>query len=268
MLSRIALRIAAVEAIKGKTLVGDNVLDSQIGALDVAGDGTIVTDQKKPFISVYTEGSIEAGRLDFRSVHNVGETELLFEMGMTAAMTDTDPDTGESRLVGIGIPATDPAIELFLEAVGRQVINALADPDNEWAAIWRDLAKSHTKIQRRRASDAGTGTRIAAHQTVITIDLLPEPIYGRPLAGTSVWSRLFAKMDATNHPYLAIMRSLIESETPPTTLDTWRRDFGLSIEHADALGQDSGNVGNWPDGVLTIIDHPGGVIDQPDGGLA
>lgn len=37
-LARIALRIAAVEALKGKTLVGDNVLDSPNGALDVQAE--------------------------------------------------------------------------------------------------------------------------------------------------------------------------------------------------------------------------------------
>lgn len=59
-LIRIAARMAAVRALRGRTLVGDNVLDSQIGALDVGADGELRTEEDKPFISVYTHGKTTA----------------------------------------------------------------------------------------------------------------------------------------------------------------------------------------------------------------
>ena len=54
-LTMMALRIAAVEALKaGGTMVGTNVLDSQISAIDQTVDGDLKTDQKRPFIAVYS----------------------------------------------------------------------------------------------------------------------------------------------------------------------------------------------------------------------
>src|SRR5690606_36217188 len=107
---------------------------------------------------------------------------------ISAAMTDTDPDTGVSTVIGIGIPATDPALEFYLDCVGRQIAVALSDPDNAWAEIWRGLSSSVLKIERKRTSDAASGTRIAAHQLVITLDLLPDPVFGAPIAPTSIWA--------------------------------------------------------------------------------
>ncbi|MBN9052491.1 MAG: hypothetical protein J0H80_01660 [Rhizobiales bacterium] len=90
MLGRIAWRIATIEALKGRTLVGDNILDSQIGALDVAGDGTIRTEMERPFVAVYTDGAVVNERLSSRELHRCGETDLTIESGITAAMTVTD----------------------------------------------------------------------------------------------------------------------------------------------------------------------------------
>ena len=88
MLGRIALRMATIEALKGSTLVDGNVLDSQIGALDIAADGTIRTDQEKPFISVYVEASKQDGGFNIRGLHKTGLTELVIEIGITTAMTE------------------------------------------------------------------------------------------------------------------------------------------------------------------------------------
>ena len=199
MLSRLAIRIATVEALKGKTLVGNNVLDSEIGALDVAADGSIRTDTQKPFLSVYTDGSKAEGDLDARALHDCGRLDLTIEAGITAAMVETDPDTGESRIAGIGIPAADPAMEMYLDCVDRQVVTALTDPDNEWADLWRGLSLRAVTVERRRTADA-TGVRIAAHQTVIALDLLPEPAMAEPLEAGTPFDRFLAKLDAARVP--------------------------------------------------------------------
>ena len=51
-LIRYAVRVAAVEAVRGRTLVAGNVLDSENGSLDVLADGTLRTDQDRPFSSI------------------------------------------------------------------------------------------------------------------------------------------------------------------------------------------------------------------------
>jgi hypothetical protein len=234
MLARIALRIAAVEALKGQTLVGDNVLDSQIGALDVAADGTIRTDQQKPFLSVYVEGSKVENGLELRGLHRSGQTEFMIEIGITTAMTVTDSETGVSEVIP-GLPATDPAFEFYLDVVGRQIVNALSDPNNAWAEIWRGLSSSVVKIERKRTSDAASGTRIAAHQLVITLELLPDPVFGEPIAPTSIWAKLFAQMESAEHPFLPTLQSLVGDPTGVLDHEAQRRRRGMTLDEARAL---------------------------------
>lgn len=236
MLARIALRVATIEALKGKTFVDGNVLDSEMGALGVAADGSIRTDQDAPFVSVYVDDSKIEDRLDLRALHRSGPTELTIEAGITAAMTETDQETGESTVVGIGTPATDRALEFFLDCVGRQIVTALTDPRNEWAELWRGLSTSVIKVERKRTSDAAaTGTRIAAHQLVITLDLLPDPVFGEPVAETSIWAKFLAKMDAVEHPYLATMQALIGDPSGVLMHEAQRRRFGMTLDEARAL---------------------------------
>lgn len=257
MLGRIALRMAAVEALKGSTLVGGNVLDSEIGALDVTADGELRTDQEKPFISVYVEGAKLEGAADIRALHKSGPTDLIIEIGITAAMTATDPETGASEVIGLQIPATDPAFEFFLDCAGRQVVNALTDPRNAWSEIWRGLLSGIVKIERRRTANASSGARVAAHQIAITGDLLPDPVYGEPVAPTSIWKKFFDKLaeptlpnpdhdpDEANSTALivdpivakkrAAMLALLGD--PEATLDhqAQRQRFGMTLEEARAL---------------------------------
>lgn len=232
MLGRIAWRVCAIEAIKGRTFVGDNVLDSQIGALDVASDGTLRTDQEKPFIAIYTDGAVAKDGLTIRELHRSGDTDLTIETGVTTAMLVTDAETGESQVVP-GLPATDRDFEFYLDAVGRQVVNALSDPEDPWAEVWRGLASSIRKVERKRTSDAASGARIAAHQLVITGDLLPDPVFGEPLKG--IWLKLFALLEDRQHSYRDLMRSLVGAPGSESLIQ--RRRFGMTIDemHAQLL---------------------------------
>lgn len=239
MLGRIALRMAAIEALKGNTLVDDNVLDSQIGALDVNADGDLRTDQEKPFISVYVESAKLEDKTDLRALHRSGPTELVIEIGITAAMTEVDPETGAAKVIGLGIPATDPAFEFFLDCVGRQVVNALTDPNNEWAEVWRSLSSGTFKIERRRTSDASHGIRIAAHQMVITVGLLPDPVKGEPVAETSAWMKFFDKCAESSDPVLIKKREAMMDllGDPDNTLNSeaQRQRFGMTLDEVRAL---------------------------------
>jgi hypothetical protein len=233
-IGRIALRIVTIEALRGKTSVADNILDSQIGSLDVGADGTLRTDQEKPFLSVYTDASKAEDLGSGRRLWHNGLTELLIESGIAASMSETDQETGASTIIG-GIPATDAAFEFFLDVVDRQLTAVLMDPDNAWAEIWRRLVRDIAKVERRRVSDAETGTRMAAHQQCITCDLLPDPVYGEPIAPTSVWQALIDAMEAVEHPYLAKMQELMGSNVSQLHTKEQRRRFGLTLDEARAL---------------------------------
>ena len=80
-LCRVALRISAVEAIKGRTLVGGNVLDTPNGALDIQADGSLRTDEEKPFIAVYTDQGKAEG-VTGRSLVENGLCDVVFETGV------------------------------------------------------------------------------------------------------------------------------------------------------------------------------------------
>jgi hypothetical protein len=91
------------------------------------------------------------------------------------------------------------------------------------------------KVERKRTSDAASGTRIAAHQLVIALKLLPDPVFGEPVADTSIWAKLFAKMEAVEHPYLATMRALVGDTDGVLMHEAQRRRFGMTLDEARAL---------------------------------
>lgn len=191
-LTRIAARLAAVYALRGKTLVGDNVLDSQIGALDITADGELRTDEEKPFISVYADAAKSDENM-LRSWVDNGATDFLFEMGVTAAHTEFNDETGETTLVGVGIPATDAAFEFLLDVVARQIGDALSDPENEWAEIFRKFLRGVNRIERARTSGDGSGIRLAAQQIKVTADLIADPVRGVELKPAHPLAMFFAK---------------------------------------------------------------------------
>lgn len=232
-IGRIALRIATIEALRGNTSVADNVLDSEIASLDVKADGNLQTNQEKPFISVYTDGAKIDDLGGGRRLWLNGLTELLIETGIAASMAETNQETGESTVIG-GIPATDSALELFLDVIDRQTISVLMDPNNVWSEIWKSLIRDIVRVERRRTADAETGTRMAAHQQCIICDLLPDPVFGEPIAETSIWRRLLDQMSAIDHPYLETLQNLIgASGSDP--IPSQQRRFGMTLEEARAL---------------------------------
>lgn len=254
MIGRIALRIATISALKGRTLVGDKVLDSEMVALDHDENGKLFTRQKRPFITVYTGDAEVDGDLSVRSLHKSGITELIIEIAVASTLSVRN-DKGNQEVVA-GIPATDENFEFFLDVTARQVINALSDPNNEWSEIWRNLTNRVVAIVRRRTSSA-LGERFAAMQIVILVDLLPDPLSGAALAPTGIWAKLFARLgeptvenpdhdpdDPDSPPMvvdpevaakLIVLQSLLGEAGQSTELDEARRRFGLTRGEAEAM---------------------------------
>jgi hypothetical protein len=236
-LVRIAARIAAVQALMGKTLVGDNVLDSQIGALDVAADGTVRIDGDKPFIAVYSEGATtKDDNTTLRALNVNGTTTFLFEAGITAAHVEADPETGEGVVLE-GIPGTDANFEFFLDIVVRQIGDALTDPANEWAEIFRLLSIGYAVVERARTSGDGNGVRLAAQQLKIETRLVADPVRGVPLNAESPVARFFAKAATLEDPVISARVALMQS-----TLDgdehSWQtalRRYGLTYGEGEAM---------------------------------
>jgi hypothetical protein len=230
---RIAARISAVEALKGATIVGQNVLDSEIGVLDIAADGSLRSDKDKPFISVYTDGSQVLTGLELRSLSSPGQLDIVFEAGVTTAQAVTDSETDESVI--LGMPATDANFEFHLDLALRQIGDALNDPDNEWAEIFRSLCVSFKSASRARISGDTNGIRLAAHQLKISADMVAEPLAGRPLNSSSPFARFLQKCEGVERltEQVALMRAQISGDA--NELHTAMRRYGMIYPEADAM---------------------------------
>lgn len=228
------LRIAAVEAIRGMTLVGDRVLDSEIAALSADADGSIRTDQEKPFVAVYTDDG-EATGID--GLYDGGFVDVVFEAGIAASMTVTDPDTGASEVYA-GIPATDRAFEVHADFVCRQIVDALSDRENAWADVWRGLTVRRVKTRRRRASSVERSARLAAAQLTITVASIDDPARGVPIDPALPFGKLLALMEASADGVLTATAALIRAHLAGDR-EPWRtvqEQLGLSSAALAVLG--------------------------------
>ncbi|MGY6709710.1 MAG: hypothetical protein ACXIVF_15430 [Rhizobiaceae bacterium] len=271
-LARIGLRIAAVEALKGKTRVADNVLDSQIAALDVGADGALRTDQEKPFIAVYTSGATHESDSDLRSMLGNGLTEIEFEMGIAASMTETEPETGVSTIVG-GLPATDPAYEFHLDMVAREIADTLNDPTNEWAEIFRGFIHRIGKIEHARTASGHIGVRLAGRQIRLTAMLIDDPMKGEALAPDGPFAKLRSSLAAHENVVRRAQGEMIAA-TIAGTNEPWevvQRRLGMNADELFALGlgplaQDEDREAPEAELATLDLDGAGAVEVEPENG--
>lgn len=228
-----ALRIAAVEALKaGGTLVGDNVLDSQISAIDQTADGQLRSDQKRPFIAVYTDAAKDQD-LGQTGLRSNGRVELMFNCGVSVTMAETDKETGETQIVDL-FPATDAALEAVLDALDVQITRTLTDPDNPWAQVFGDFVTTYVAKENVRSSSSAESVRLAAGQIKLTVDVFADPRHGQPLPEGGPWPRFMALMEEHSHPRLELMQILL-GEGVTGTFAEFERLTGMTVQDAQSL---------------------------------
>lgn len=192
-LTMMALRIAAVEALKtGGTMVGTNVLDSQISAIDQTVDGGLKTDQQRPFIAVYSDNS-KAEDLGGTGLRANGRVELTFNCGVSLTMGQSNKETGVTEIIE-GLPSTDAQFEAILDVVGCQICRVLTDAENPWAQVFGNMCVLVSKMQVR-SSSAAENVRLACGQVKLTVDAYADPSLGQVFAEDSHWPRFLALME-------------------------------------------------------------------------
>lgn len=232
-LTMMALRIAAVQALKaGGTLVGDNVLDSQISAIDQTADGQLRSDQQRPFIAVYTDAA-KAQDLGRTGLRSNGRVDIMFNCGVSLTMAETDRDTGETRIVDL-FPATDAHLEAVLDALDVQITRVLTDPDNMWSQVFGDFVQAYVAKEHVRSSSRAESVRLAAGQTRLTIDVFADPRLGQPLAEGGPWPRFLALMAAQGVPQLALFQQLIGEPVSGAYAEV-ERLTGMTVRDAQSL---------------------------------
>ena len=238
-LARIALRITAVEALKGRTRALKNVLDSEIGIIDSDKGGTVTIESDQYFIAIYTDaGKTQVGDNELRSLLLNGRTEIMFETGVTASMGVPDPDSGENRLPEIGIPDTDGNFEFTLDLISREIVQALTDPDNAWGQLFLSFVYRTVSTERTRVGNIADGVRLAAHQTKIIVDLIDDPEPKCPLDPDAPFARFIALALASEDESLQKKATFIEAIITGNR-EPWERlqqVHGMSAQELLALG--------------------------------
>lgn len=228
--ARLALRICAVEALKGKTGVGDAVFNSRNGALDVSVGG-LTTQEDKPFIAVFTETSIDKDSAE-QALRTNKNLDIIFEYAVTQAMA-TKNDDGEAVIMPY-VPATDEGMELFLDTVGSDIVAALSDETSEWADVWRSLRGTVVEVERRRVSSEMNSVSLAAQQLRIRVDALPDPVRGEKLRNDSAWAKFINLLKKTDNSLADFLAKRFDEENPAQAA----RRFGLTLAEARALMAD------------------------------
>jgi hypothetical protein len=236
-ITRIAVRMAAVQALKGVTLVGDNVLDSEMGSLEVDADGTLRSGEDKPFITVYTDAaSTKDNDNTMRAMTVNGATDIVFEAGITAAMTETDPVTDQTKLIGVGTPATDQGLEFHLDMVVRQIGDALTDPENIWGQIYQRFIQRMISVDRARTSGADAGVRLAGHQIKVKVDLMSDPVKGT-VKESSALAAFFEAADGVDDAAFQAQIAFMKAQLSVDPAD-WKgamQRYGMTRHDADAM---------------------------------
>lgn len=240
-LMRIALRMSIVEALRGNTFADQNVLDSEIGAIDIATDGSVDSPRGSPFISVYTaeaQGGGEMGMALFGSM----KTDLVLDMAVSALMSKRD-DEGEVTSDKLPVvPDSDAAYEVSLDILQFQIASALNDPDNSWAEIVRKMLSDKVEAVEVTVGRSGTRARLSARQIRITTMIWPEPVSMESLKVTHPLFLFLAKLDEGDDDEVrdedfkelaAVLRAILNGQHTGWKLDQAR--YGLSKSELDGM---------------------------------
>jgi len=253
-LTSMALRIAAVQALKaGGTLVGSNVLDSQIAAIDHTADGKLSSDQEHPFIAVYSDAA-RAMDLGSTGLRSNGQIELLFNFGVSMTMARTDKENGAS--VVSGLPATDPHFEALLDMISLQIARVLVDPDNAWAQVFGGFVTSYLVKEQARSRSNVDRARQAAGQIKLTVAAFADPIHGQPLAEGGPWAAFMQLAETDGLSQLALFQAALGDASIGPYAE-FERLTGVTSSDAKSLLLYS--YGGVPEAI--IITEASGVVD-------
>lgn len=209
-LSALAIRLATIEALRGSTLAGDRVHDSDIRPVDL-----VVGNEQKPVILVTTDDddiNIE-GRDLLAADHKL---ELVVEMTVASKVEVEGSDESV-----IAIPATDAGLEITMNLLAWQIASTLSSGGGDWGDLWRTFVLKVHKVTSRRGADDTNGVRYAARQLIFTVDHLSEPETGVLPAEGEAWARMIAALKSS--PTLAGIGGAVEATIAANAPADWER---------------------------------------------
>lgn len=204
MLSMDVLRLLTVMALRDVTWAGPRVYDSPGQPADLR-----METERAPFIAVYTDDADfdlgDAPGAGMASLYDSGGTAfLVIEVAVAGQMADVaevpeDEDPSLIRAVRDRniLAATDQGLELRIGFIARQVMDALADPDNPWSELWRQLVSDRNKVEVRRGgsgheSGQDSAQRFASRIIRMELGILGEPAPGEMQPADGFWPQFLA----------------------------------------------------------------------------
>jgi len=168
------IQIAMVEAVRGKTLAGDDVFDSRIDSLPA-----LLKDSRRPMLIFSVEeskqdedGSSEKGFFGRRS-----ELQVLVQAAVASVREVRD---GNDVVMLPSVGESDAGFEATLNMLERQWKTVLTAHESPWANVFRGLVNCVGKISDARAVDPETGRKHASRYTQVALDVIDEPLPGDP----------------------------------------------------------------------------------------
>lgn len=253
----LAMRMSAVEALKGVTLSGQRIYDSALLPVDK------VVDERgpEPFTSVSTEDDV--GKPSGRDLNNGDRLIDLVIESMIAKIMPLPGEDGEA----IVIAETDATLELSLAILSRQIDATLwGRGGGVWGDVFRSLCKSVEEVASRRGMPTENGQRFAARQVSYRVRAFAEPAFGvEPAAGTPMAKFLAA---LTGEPKLSGVASIVRQAIVGNPTD-WPAHYtaiavacGLTESEAVKIG--IAPVGGLPSEPVTsaIADPVGWLLDE------
>lgn len=249
-LAALAVRLATVRALKGRTFAGAHVFDSKIDPLN------LVVSSGHEFVVIVTTDDDDMtveGRDLLAGDHRL---ELVIEV---VAMAKLAVQSGEGEgAETLTIPATDAGLEATLNLIGWQIARALAAGGGAWGDLWRSIVLKVREITSRRGADETNGVRYAARQYIFRVDHIAEPEPG--VAPADVWARIVAALKADDE--LSAIGKIIEATVAADAPEPWERVRAALGLADDASGWIAGRP--FEDGAaLDAVDlEDGFVVDE------
>lgn len=235
MLNRLALRLCTVRALRGRTIAGRNVRDSEMAAID-----EVAAAHPTPVIIVYTDdGRFATQGRDLWATAgdkrvDVGYQTLIIECVLTQRMQMTDDDG--VPIEGAVPPVLDAALAFNLDIMERQIYAALmAHGDGAlWSEMWRKFAFEIGDRASQLGSSMREGVRFAGRQIRLSVKLPRDPAPGDTLG--PLWTEFLVLMetDPDCAPLRPMILAALSGEPLPEWLEIARR-YGLSRGEARAM---------------------------------
>ncbi|MDQ0301363.1 hypothetical protein [Ancylobacter polymorphus] len=196
-------RIAFAKALEGRTSAGA-VLNAPKEPLDRLGE--------KPVIAVYT-GAI---KFDPRGRDLYGSTadqiiELVIQMILPP---------GNVVVEGMELTMNDAGAGFGMDLLWRQVVDALADPANTWADLYREIVRAYAGFTSAPVLvEVERNVPVPYREVQLNCRMIPEPSMGAPLS--TVWQKIDAKLrtDPELVPVADALKVMIER---PAGMPSWR----------------------------------------------